>query len=80
MATVTLKNIPDDLYRRLKESAQAHHRSINSELISCLELVLVPRKVTPEERLVRLRSKRPRFDSDAVSVEEIREAIERGRP
>ncbi|MBB3061966.1 FitA-like ribbon-helix-helix domain-containing protein [Microbulbifer rhizosphaerae] len=80
MATVTLKNIPDDLYGRLKESAQAHHRSINSELISCLELVLVPRKVTPEERLVRLRSKRPRFDSDAVSVEEIRKAIERGRP
>jgi len=44
MATVTLKNIPDELYERLKATAQAHRRSINSELIHCLETVLKPSK------------------------------------
>jgi plasmid stability protein len=37
MATLTVKNIPDDLYEQLKQSAGAHRRSINSEVIVCLE-------------------------------------------
>ncbi len=36
MATLTLKNVPDDLYRRLKEQAAAHRRSLNQEAIECL--------------------------------------------
>jgi antitoxin FitA len=47
--TVTLKNIPDPVYLRLKESAAAHHRSLNSEVIACLERVLLPARVSPEE-------------------------------
>ena len=35
--TLTLKNVPDDIYERLKLAAQAHRRSINSEVIVCLE-------------------------------------------
>lgn len=80
MATITLKNIPDDLYARLKRQAQAHRRSINSELIHCLEEVLRPRKVSPEERLERIRSLRPLVDTQAVDEEEILEAIDEGRP
>ena len=34
--TLTLKNIPEDVYRRLKLSAEAHRRSLNSEAIVCL--------------------------------------------
>jgi len=33
MATVTVENIPDELYERLKASARANRRSINSEII-----------------------------------------------
>ncbi|HEB77054.1 MAG TPA: Arc family DNA-binding protein [Methylothermaceae bacterium] len=80
MATLTLKNIPDDLYRRLKAAAKAHHRSVNSELIHCLEVLLRPRPISPEERLERLRRIRPRIPQDAVSPEEIRQAIDEGRP
>lgn len=36
-ATLTLKNIPDAVYERLKRSAEAHRRSVNSEAIACLE-------------------------------------------
>ena len=48
MTTITLKNIPDDLYERLKSQAQAHRRSVNSELIHCLETVLRPKKITTD--------------------------------
>ncbi|MBN2039986.1 MAG: Arc family DNA-binding protein [Spirochaetes bacterium] len=37
MATITVKNIPDNLYKRLKESAEMNLRSINSEIIKCIE-------------------------------------------
>jgi len=80
MATVTVKNIPDDLYEQLKTAARAHRRSINSELINCLEAVLKPRKVSPEERLAHLRSIRPHIDPDAISLEELQRTIDEGRP
>jgi hypothetical protein len=32
-ATITVKNIPDELYDLLKQSAEANHHSINSEII-----------------------------------------------
>jgi plasmid stability protein len=80
MATITLKNIPDDLYKQLKATAQIHHRSINSELINCLELVFRPQRLNPSEHLARIRSIRPQISTDSVSVEEIRQAIEQGRP
>jgi hypothetical protein len=37
MATITLKNIPDKLYERLKYFAKIRHRSVNSEIINSLE-------------------------------------------
>ena len=40
MVTVTLKNIPPELYERLKIQAKNNHRSINKEAISILERAL----------------------------------------
>ena len=56
--TLTLKNIPDEVYERLKASAEAHRRSLNSEAIVCLEAVLLPGKMPPAERLARARALR----------------------
>jgi plasmid stability protein len=56
--TLTLKNIPDDVYDRLKQSAEMNRRSMNSEAIVCLEAALLPNKLTPAERLARARSLR----------------------
>jgi plasmid stability protein len=39
MATLTVRNVPDDLVARLKERARRHRRSLNSETIAALELV-----------------------------------------
>ena len=57
-ATITLKNIPDDVYKRLKVSADTHRRSLNGEAIMCLEAVLFPKKITASERLARARELR----------------------
>lgn len=56
--TLTLKNIPDAIYDRLKNSAEAHRRSMNSEAIVCLEAALLPARVTAQERLSRARELR----------------------
>jgi plasmid stability protein len=55
---LTLKNIPDAVYDKLKNSAQAHRRSMNSEAIVCLETVLFSLRMAPTERLARARELR----------------------
>jgi plasmid stability protein len=79
MASITLKNIPDDLYDLLRIQAAAHHRSINSEMIHCLETVLRPTTTGVEERLARLRELRSRIKCDHFDAEDIIAAIDRGR-
>ena len=56
--TLTLKNIPDEVYERLKLSAEAHRRSMNSEAIVCLETALLASRIAPAERLARARALR----------------------
>jgi plasmid stability protein len=56
--TLTLKNIPDDVYERLRAAAEIHRRSLNSEAIVCLETVLAPTRMAPGERLDRARKLR----------------------
>ena len=80
MASITIKNIPDELYEQLKESANAHHRSINSELIVCLERVLMPVKVSAAERLATAKELRDRVNAKRVDVSELDAAKRTGRP
>ena len=62
--TLTLKGIPDDLYFRLKQTAEVHRRSLNNEAISLLESALLPRKVTASERVARARALRGSLAGD----------------
>ena len=72
MATVTFKNIPDDLYEQLKQAASAHHRSVNSELIHCLEKTYKPTRLSAAElakRAGELRSRvAVRLDTDEITA------------
>ncbi len=47
---LTLKNIPEELYARLKAMTELNKRSINSEALVCLETVLAPGRFTVNER------------------------------
>ncbi len=51
MSNFTVKNIPTELYQRLKESAQANRRSLNSEIIACIELATGSQPVDVEQFL-----------------------------
>lgn len=79
MPALTVKKIPDELYEKLKLSANAHRRSINSELIHCLETILMPKRITPAERIQRARALRRSVGSGGIGSDEIRKAIEQGR-
>jgi plasmid stability protein len=37
MATLNIKNFPDELYERLQERAQREHRSLTQEVVHLLE-------------------------------------------
>ena len=78
--TLTLKNIPDFIYERLKLSAQAHRRSMNSEAIVCLEAVLLPARITPAERLARARELRAALPEGKFRERDIDQLKREGRP
>lgn len=80
MTTITVKNIPDDLYARLKEVAEANHRSINSEIIVCIERSVSARPINVEEFLARARVLREMTSNYVISDEELDEAKNAGRP
>ena len=79
-ATLTLKNIPDDVYERLKASARVHRRSLNSEAIVCLESVLVPARMASGERLARARVLRSTLQPAKFRAREIDRLKREGRP
>ncbi len=80
MATITIKNIPDDLYERLRESAEANRRSINSEVIVCIEKAIGAPRFDPEEFLAAARLLRERVAGYVISDEAFNEAKRAGRP
>ena len=51
MPNLNLLNIPDDLYERLRELAEAEHRSIDAQVITILQNALETKtQQTEEER------------------------------
>ena len=66
-ATITLKNIPGDVYLRLKAAAESHRRSLNSEAIVCLEAVLLPGRTIAEEVIARARAIRESLPSNVAT-------------
>ena len=49
----TLKNIPDEIYEKIKLQAQRHRRSINSEIINILASATAFKRRSAEEILAR---------------------------
>jgi plasmid stability protein len=78
MGTIILKNIPDDLYALLKEAALAHRRSINSEIIMCLERTLRGQKLNPEAILKTARQIREITAEYAITNDEFTQAKRAG--
>lgn len=77
--SITLKNIPEPLYRRIRMAADRHHRSLNSEIIAQLEQALAPHPVDVEESLREARRLRNRYTGEPLTLDDIEAAIDRGR-
>ena len=79
MTTLTIKNIPEKLHQRLKDSAAQHRRSINGEAISCLEKALVGNRLDPGDFLAQARSLRAGMPRVFVTERDLRVAKNQGR-
>lgn len=55
MATLTIKNVPEPVVKRLKRQAAAQHRSLNFQVISYLEQMTHSVVVDSDARLARAR-------------------------
>ena len=80
MASITVKDIPDELYQRFKETAQQDRRSLNAEVIVAME-TLIQQHLQLQERQAALqrinerRRRRPRNVVDSLTL--LREDRER---
>ena len=79
MATVTVKNIPNELYERLKSVAEINRRSINSEIIMCIENTVISGRINVDEVLENARQLRRLTAVHPISDEEFNQAKAEGR-
>jgi plasmid stability protein len=62
--SLSIKNVPDEMVRRLRKRAESHHRSLQGELMAILEEAagrsgrLTPHEVLAEVRQLRLKTPR----------------------
>lgn len=78
MANLTVKDLPDSLYEKLKSQAHANRRSIASEVTVLLERALGERATSEEDLLRRAERLRGRTPTH-LTEEKRREALQRGR-
>ncbi len=79
MPSITIKNIPDDLYLKLKENANLHRRSLNGEILYCLEKALKVRRIDPDAFLARLEEIQYSISLPPLTDEFLKQAKEEGR-
>ncbi|MGB3294050.1 MAG: Arc family DNA-binding protein [Phormidesmis sp.] len=80
MPTITLKNIPDPLYEKLKAAARLSHRSLNSEIIYCVERVLETHKIDVKEHVGLAQQLRLATAGHLLTDEQLNEAKRQDRP
>ncbi|GMV95001.1 MAG: hypothetical protein AMXMBFR82_47790 [Candidatus Hydrogenedentota bacterium] len=80
MPNITVKSIPSELYDRLKQSATENRRSVNQEIIVCLERTLLTKKPDSAALLARVDDLRERANLPPLTDEILRKVKSDGRP
>jgi plasmid stability protein len=72
MPSLTLKRVPDEIHERLKERAERHRRSMNSEAIRILERALMPSRMSAEDAIAKAEALNDRIGKpfDSTLLEE----------
>ncbi len=79
MPSLTIKNLPVSVHRRLRERAALHGRSLNGEAIACLRGALGAEAVDPDALLDRARALR-RGVTGRLTDRDVRAMKAEGRP
>ena len=82
MATLTIRNVPEDLHARLKEQARRNRRSLNQEVIAeldAIQQVSGERKSTRAEEMIAKANELRRGIKRFMTAEEIDAAKVEGR-
>lgn len=80
MPSMTIKNIPIELYERLKGTAGLHRRSINNEVLVCLERALAAPPQAPAALQAKARALRKLTKNFALTEKTLARAKNMGRP
>jgi antitoxin FitA len=68
-ANLSIKNVPDEILKRLRQRAARHRRSLQGELLAILEEnVLSEERLTVDDVLARVRRLRLRTPSEAARM------------
>ncbi len=79
MHTITVKNIPPELYRKLKQSAKDNRRSINSEIIMCIERTICSQRVDTLTFLKRIEQLQKGLSIPSIAEASLEKARDEGR-
>ena len=79
MHSITIKNIPPDLYEKLKEKARVNRRSINNEVIHCIDRSLRSHRLDPEEFIAQIESIHRKYTFPRITPKDLKEGIRKGR-
>ena len=79
MPTLSIKGLPEPVYQRLKAQADAHRRSLNGEIIVCLERAVCATRRDPDAWLADARAFREGLKIQPLSDRELRAARQTGR-
>lgn len=79
MANITVKNIPDDLYENLKYYAAVNRRSLNNEIIVCIEKAVRSRKIDKIQLIDRLQKLRKEINLPYLTNEDLDQIKNEGR-
>jgi len=80
MANFTVKNIPPDLYKKLKQAADMNRRSINSEIIVCIEKSVQSQAIDSEIVLNKARKLRNYTSAHPLTNQKLSQIKSVGRP
>lgn len=80
MKSLTIRDIPESVYRELKRRAAASRRSLNSEVLVCLEREMMSQRVGAERALARADAIREHVRVPYLTDEELRRGRDEGRP
>jgi plasmid stability protein len=78
MSTLYVRNVPDELYLRLKRRAKAQRRSLSAEVLILLEWAVQQAERSPEIALTSIRSRRF-FDPAAIGAPDSTTLLREGR-